>query len=170
MGAISGEFICPHCQQMLRVENAEPEQIVLCSACGGEFALPAIEISDEPSAAAPPEELDALRIRQLALMKRSAYRGKSYAIIAACVCTVAVAQLGVMAVRELLNAGWDVWSVGYIAGIVVCVLGAWHFTGKALQLQQEIARTLVSTSATPTPDFSSLGDGSQRVRNLEEMK
>src|SRR2546421_12871854 len=56
----------------------------------------------------PPEAerpLDGLRVRQLAAMRRAAYRARSYCVIALGVCGVAAAQLVLMTVRHVRHAG-----------------------------------------------------------------
>ena len=59
---------------------------------------------------APPEpsddraaELDGMRIRQLASLRRAAYRSRSHAVIAMLLCAVAVIQAGILLVEHLLQ-------------------------------------------------------------------
>jgi hypothetical protein len=114
-------------------------------------------------------QLDSLRIRQVALLRRATYRSRSHAIIAAAVCAVAAVQVGWMAV-EAVRAGQQVWaSLGYLCGAVGAVWGSCWFIRKAMRLQHETAR-LETPPPSGSPDFSTLRDGSDVVQRLENIE
>jgi hypothetical protein len=125
---------------------------------------PQQEASDDRSA-----ELDGLKIRQLATLRRAAYRSRSHAVIAMVVCVVAVGQAGVLLVQHLRQIGVGPRVPVYIAFIVAGAYGAIYFMRRALALHREATQTRVENPTSP-PDFSTLSDGSQRWKNLEELR
>jgi hypothetical protein len=144
-----------------------------CPHCGHQF-LPGLEVeepepvSEEPAASAAREdELSELRIRNISNLRRGAYRGRSLLIIAAAVCIVAAAkfiQITVVAVQSHL----------YLAAVgdALCALAATIATvmvvPKIAVLTREIRSSRLRRPTEP-PDFSQLGDGSQRWKNLDQL-
>ncbi len=113
-------------------------------------------------------ELDGLRIRQLATLRGAAYRSRSHAVIAMLVCAVAMVQAGIFLAQQLMHVGFG-WRVLVYAGIVVAGgFGTRFFMRRAIALHREATQTQLPAPTTP-PDFSTLGDGSQRWKNLEEL-
>lgn len=173
MASVAGQFLCPHCNQNVQVDDPQPQQMIVCPHCAQEFILPAFEPplqADATAVQSSGDELNAKRIQQFSLMRRATYRSRSYAIIAAAGCSAAVAQLGVMAVREVLWNGWSLWPIGYIASALAAALGAWHFIGQAIKLNQSIFEASASKSLDTAPDFAKLSDGSQHASDLERIR
>jgi hypothetical protein len=161
-----GESIvtCPHCGQPADVSACLADQPALCPHCAGEFSLPLQTPPDDRA-----DELDGHKIRQLATLRRAAYRSRSYAIIAAGACAVAAAQLLLLLVRHLRAAGWSLLATLYLILLPLSLWATWHFLGVALARHREARQTPASTPSVP-PDFSTLRDGSQQLRNLEELR
>src|SRR5688572_24186871 len=149
-------FACPTCGQAVDVPPAADVQYVTCPSCGEEFTVPA---ADVPGAITRDDELDGLRIRQLATARRAAYRARSYAIIAAVVCLVAAGQfvwiVSTAPVRHALFAA-------------VSFAGFAYFARLARQLHREATRSMVP-GVTGDPDFTGLGDGGDVSRKLEDV-
>jgi hypothetical protein len=123
--------------------------------------------SDEPSA----DELDGLRIRQLATLRRGAYRSRSHAVIAMIVCAVATAELGTTAWMRVRAIGWTSVPLLCIAMIPVALWGAIHFYRRASVLHREATRSLQAGPTEHTsPDFTTLGDGSERWDRLNDVR
>ena len=129
-------------------------------------------INDEPP---PPTEtdrsaeLDGRRIRQLATMRRAAYRARSHAIIALLVCAVAVVHTSILLIQQLRYFGWGWRPPIYIAVIAAAIYGVIFFRRRAITLHSEAKQSYL-TNPTAPPDFSTLGDGSQRWKSLEDLK
>jgi uncharacterized membrane protein YcjF (UPF0283 family) len=128
-----------------------------------------LEIDVEPT---PPHddrehELDGLRIRQLSALRRSAYRARSFAIIVAVACLVVGIQLTVNA----FAAAAATYRALFAALAVLALLGAIHFARRVAALQREL-RTPPPMPPEPPggPDFSTLSDGSQQWKNLEDIR
>ncbi|MGA3066808.1 MAG: hypothetical protein ABSF29_08180 [Tepidisphaeraceae bacterium] len=114
------------------------------------------------------DELDGVRIRKLAALRRAAYRSRSYCIIAGVACGVGVVQLLDDALHD-----WDydpdhLRPVAYFAAAMVLVALGIVFLRWAIRLNREAKRSSLAPPGKP-PDFSTLSDGSQRARNLENM-
>lgn len=129
------------------------------------------DTGDEPTAQASHDdrehELDGLRIRQLSALRRSAYRTRSFAIIVAVACLVVGIQLAIKAFRA--ESAW--FRVLSAALAVFALFGAVHFTRRIAALQREL-RTPPPMPPEPPggPDFSTLSDGSQQWKNLEDIR
>src|SRR5688572_27805126 len=149
-------FACPTCGQAVDVPPAADVQYVACPSCGEEFTVPA---ADVPGAITRDDELDGLRIRQLATARRAAYRARSYAIIAAAVCLVAAGQfVWIVKSAPLRYAMLAAFS---LAGFV-------YFARLGRHLHQEATRSTVP-EPTGQPDFTGLGDGGDVSKKLEEL-
>lgn len=115
------------------------------------------------------DELDSLRIRQVSALRRATWRSRSHAIIAAAVCGGLALQFLWLIVRQIRGPGVSVWAVGYALLAIVCVLGVVWFAQRAAALHRQARQSLLCGSSR-SPDFSTLGDGSQQARNLEEIR
>src|SRR4051812_27967569 len=98
-------FFCTDCGGQL-VAVPEDRDLLYCPACEKYFEIPPEHrdaSDDEPADPVDPraDELDGIRIKQLATLKRSAYRSRSHAVVACVVCVVAMVQAIVMTVRAV---------------------------------------------------------------------
>lgn len=114
-------------------------------------------------------DLSELRIRQITAMRRSIHRSRSHALIAAGVCAVAAIECVVLAISHLRNFGIGIWSVVYIGGAMITGYGAAAFLKTAAKLRRQTNEPILP-AADAHPDFSSLGDGSEMIRKLEEIE
>ena len=137
-----------------------------------EQAEQALEAGVEPPPPPPPHddrehELDGLRIRQLSALRRGAYRARSFAIIVAVACLVVGIQLTV----KTFTGVAPIFRVLSAALAAFAFFGAVHFARRVAALQREI-RTPPPMPPEPPggPDFSTLSDGSQQWKNLEDVR
>jgi hypothetical protein len=134
------------------------------------------ELSDGDAPALPTEEpttdteaeLSGLRIRQIAALRRGAYRARSYCIVAFVALLVAGIKLIILTARHVHHDGWGWRPIAYSVVAVVALATAVHFAGKIAEITRELSQPIQTDPATP-PDFSTLSDGSQHARNLEEI-
>jgi hypothetical protein len=159
--------ICPHCDQAVDVSAIESGAAVQCPHCQGEFVRP-VDVADETDRADREAELSNLRIRQISALRRGAYRSRSYCIVGVVALTVAAVKLIIMTVHQVQFAGWQTRPVGYLLGAAAALMGAGFFAARAMELTREVAKPLLVDPPGP-PDFSTLSDGSQQVKHLEEM-
>jgi hypothetical protein len=158
---------CPACNADVAIE---PNAISLhCDHCGNDFFLEHEATDGLEAPQHPPEhELDALRIRQRMTMVRSAYRSRSYAIIAAVTCVVLAVQSVLSAIHRVRIHSLPLAAL-YVLFAIVGAYGTVFFFRKAIALHRDARRTSLEQPVA-APDFTTLGDGSQRVRNLEEIR
>src|SRR5687767_1365219 len=98
-----------------------------------------VDASDiDPDAEQSADELDGVRIRQLAALKRGAYRARSYALIVAAAGAVAGVQLIVMTLEHVLTRGWGAYPTGYVLAAAVAAMLVFHFGRRAMELHREI--------------------------------
>ncbi|HEY1629423.1 MAG TPA: hypothetical protein VGF52_06170 [Tepidisphaeraceae bacterium] len=111
-------------------------------------------------------ELNELRIRQMATLRRAAYRGRSYAIIGATACIVMAMQLIWTLIR---SHRFNVWTIAFALVTVLSVWGTIYCIRRAIAMNREAKQSTMSEPTTP-PDFLTLSDGSQLAKNLEEIE
>lgn len=170
-------YTCPHCQTPLDVMPGPAPQDVVCPHCSGLTVIPAAVDAEEaatdvaPSDAATDrdDELSALRIRQLATEKRAAYRSRSYCVIAAIGCVVAVVQLAWYGISTFRTSGFRFAGLAYFLVAIIAFYGAAYFFRKAIVFDREAKRSVLP-EATQEPDFSTLSDGSEQWKKLEDVR
>jgi hypothetical protein len=126
-------------------------------------------IDDQPDEIERPAELNGGRIRQLAALRRGAIRARSWCLIAAGVCGVGAIQLVIFALRGIRGGGWKIRAICYLLVAVAGFVLMGFFLRRAARLKREIGKSAIG-EAEGVPDFSSLSDGSQRWKNLEELR
>lgn len=169
-------FTCPHCETVLDVVPGPEPQDVVCPHCSGLTVIPAatVDAAAQPSQTEAPgddreDELSGLRIRQLAAAKRAAYRSRSYCVVAAIVCVVAVVQLVWNGVATIRAIGFGMRAIAYLLVAATGMWGAVYFFRKAMEFDREAKQSTLPT-ATGEPDFAPLGDGRERWKNLEDVR
>jgi hypothetical protein len=158
---------CPACAADVVVD---PASIAMhCEQCGHDFFLDH-QAEEEATATDEPvdHELDGLRIRQRMTMVRSAYRSRSYAVIAAVVCVVLVVQ-SVLSMVHRMRTGSLAMAGMYLLFALIGAWGTIYFFRKAASLHREAKRSSLDAPEL-APDFSTLSDGSERIRNLEDIR
>jgi hypothetical protein len=117
------------------------------------------------------DHLNSNRIRQMASLRRGAIRSRSYCVIALGGCVVGAAELVFDAFRRWpapVNLRGVLVAILYLfCSIALLVLGA-YFLRLAIRFHREAKQSALPPPEKP-PDFSQLQDGSQIVRNLEDM-
>ncbi len=117
------------------------------------------------------DELDGVRIRQLAALRRSTYRARSFAIIFAIGGFVVAIKLVLMTIASFHTSGVGPWSLGFLMFAIVAMMVGGHFARRAMELHREANEPAPMPPAPPDgPDFSTLSDGSQQWKNLEDIK
>jgi hypothetical protein len=151
--------------------TVRPHGIAHCNDCGGELLVQTEESESSENAGTldyrTEEELSELHIRNISNLRRGAYRERSYWIIGAALCLVAAVKL--------LQIAWAAWRrdlklglAGDVAGAVAAAMIFFIAIRRITELTHEIRRSRLAEPTQP-PDFSHLGDGSQRIRDLEAM-
>jgi hypothetical protein len=143
---------------------------IICPYCGGDFA-----VADTEPVEAPPEdrrdsELDALRIRQVSTARRAAIRVRTYLLVGVITCAAGVAQLVVQTVKHVRHEKrFDVWAIVYVVGAIAILAAAIYFLSRWRAMGRELAQPVLEEPTTP-PDFSTLSDGAEPWKNLEDVR
>jgi Flp pilus assembly protein TadB len=115
------------------------------------------------------DELSGLRIRQLATEKRAAYRSRSYCVVAAIGCVVAMVQLAWYGVSTFRASGFRFAGLAYLLVAIVALYGASYFFRKAMAFDREAKRSVLPET-TEEPDFTALSNGSEQWKKLEDVR
>jgi hypothetical protein len=100
------------------------------------------------------DELNGLRIQQLATLRCAAYRSRSHAIVAMLVCAAAVVQAGIFLIQHLIRIGWAWRILIYASFVIAGAWGVWFFSRRAMALHREATQTRLHTP-TARPIFRS---------------
>lgn len=175
-------YACPTCGSAVALAIDEHARLVACPHCAAEFLLPAsdgsTELPEDREACEAAErdaelrheaELSAARIRALAVARRAAYRQQSYFVVAAVVNAVAVVQLAINTARRVRLEGWGWKPTSYVLFAALAIWGLTYFARRATGMRRETQRRGDQVPAAE-PDFSTLSDGSQHWKNLDQMR
>ncbi|MGA2497972.1 MAG: hypothetical protein ABSH20_09535 [Tepidisphaeraceae bacterium] len=179
---------CPQCGGQVQTTPSDRPQVLDCPHCSQPFVLPAAGgqlavaqipgqetfVTDDMPTPHNEDDLDGARIRRVAMLKRSAYRSRSYCVIIAIGCLAGAGQCiwnVVAAVRSFGRYDGTATAYGVIgmwmAATAGCVYLGNRFYRRAGKYTREAEATSLDHPATP-PDFTALSDGSQRWKNLEQ--
>jgi H+/Cl- antiporter ClcA len=117
------------------------------------------------------DHLNPNRIRQMATLRRAAIRTRSWCVIALIGCIVGAAEFIFDAIHRWptpANFHGILVAVHYLLSAIALLLLAIHFFRLTLRFHREAQQSALAPPTSP-PDFSQLQDGSQIVKNLEEM-
>src|SRR5687768_17053026 len=122
-----------------------------------EIEAPAADATNpvEPHEPERDAHLDALRIRQATALRRSLYRSRAYAVIAAIACAAAAAQCAWLAVRHVCALGWGIRPMVFVVLLSGATACAAFLARRAASLNREAAATVEPEPIVP-PDFSTL--------------
>lgn len=173
-------FICLGCNQPIEIPPESIGKLVVCPYCNHPFfashELADQEIVDDtedapvqiPAGEQP--ELDSTRIHQIAAERRAAYRVRSYYIIGLIASVVIALQLILTVIDNLRQGVLNPKTAGYACFFIVMLMTGWFCYRKIREYrQQSIPGFPVQHETIPEPDFSKLGDGSERWKKLDEM-
>jgi hypothetical protein len=170
---------CPACGAL--VERSSPQTNLLqCPDCGEQFFVAddetaADSISREEADARAAAELEAkreaelseMRIHQIAQLRRTAMRSRSWFTVGVLTCWIGGLLLIVAAVTDWHRG----LRFGPISDIVLALVAARllpYFRRRIRALSAEISESRLEEPLAP-PDLSTLSDGSQQLQRLEEM-
>jgi hypothetical protein len=158
---------CPSCRCQFFVPSSE-------DAVGGPSPDDANEASGEQGDAET--ELSELHIRQLIILRRSAFRTRTYLFVGTCGCLFITIQLLILAGQNIYrNHHVGRFDISFFFFAIAAFMGAVPLGKKTLALHRQIqaddrARAAAEAEADKNPpDLSTLSDGSQHARNLERM-
>lgn len=160
-------FRCPACDAVIGVPVDLVGRAVACPACGDECSTApgGDEITDDRPAAGP--DLSGVRIRQLSALRLATLRVRSWWMIGMLLAGVTAVDLLARAVG-LARAGAG-WATLLAAGATAAAAAALACGRAARRLGREVARSSLPQPSGP-PDFSTLSNGEDRWRHLEDIR
>ncbi|QOV88471.1 hypothetical protein [Humisphaera borealis] len=173
----SGNFVCPSCGKSFSpaLETAGSDGLIACPACGYQSSY-ASDVSDADRELALRMEveqrtreahLNDIRVKQILTERRSLFRMRSYFVALAVTAAVAAGQLGIWSYGRLMRGGVDLFVIGYLAAILGLAVAAAVCMRQIRRYNAELA-TPMQTEDLPSPDFSTLSDGSQRLNSVAD--
>ncbi len=170
-------FTCPHCQQEVAVDAVEPHPFITCPYCGGEFAVPRAEPEEQDEAEARRRdeeareaELDGMKIKQISAGRRAAIRARTYLWVGIGGCIAIIGELIHKTYQRITyEHRWDLKAFAFVVGAIAALYGTGYFYRHAAAIGEELKQPLLKDPETP-PDFSTLSDGTQRWKDLEDLK
>jgi ribosomal protein L37AE/L43A len=170
---------CPACGQAVSMDPLS-EGPLQCDQCGEQFSVAqepdagASEILEDEDKQAEEDlrqkhesELSEMRIRQISGLRRNAIRTRSWLIVGAIACVVGAAQLVFLAIRGYRH-GLRTGPVGDVLFAIAALMIGSYFVRRAREFIREIEKSRLEEPISP-PDFSTLNDGSQRWKALDEL-
>jgi hypothetical protein len=169
-------FECPGCGERVEANVEEVARMVECPACGEGLIIPGADGStnlpepagEEEEHGEEAEELNSLRIRHMVVTRRTAIRTRTYFVTGAVACVTGAIELVVMTVTEVRRVGWHLRQAGFVLAAVVGGWAAVYFMRRAAYWGEQGRAAKIPEPETP-PDFSTLSDGSQHAKNLENL-
>ena len=173
-------FQCPGCDEDVDVSAELVGQLVRCPYCSTAFFAAdghthgdVVDDTDEPPADDDrplPDVLNGLRIRQLSTLRRATLRARSWWVIAALLAASTALDLLYKTVRNVAHyAAWTGRATAFTVVGTVAVAAVVVAVRRAGALAREAARTALPDHDRP-PDFSTLDNGADRWRNLNDVR
>ena len=180
VAAVPQVLRCPYCNTPYAGAMVEG-RLPVCTQCGREF-LPVVDdqaaviIGGDPPAEQQGEmdeaednsenELNALRIEQIATDRKAAVRQRSFMIGGTVLCVVIAVQVILSGLNGRLL---PMQRIAYFLFAGLLFMVAVSLMVKAREIKKELARPLLQDPKEP-PDFSTLRDGTQFKDNFENIR
>jgi hypothetical protein len=171
-------FQCPGCDEEVDVAAELAGQLVKCPYCNSEFfashdQLHAHVVDDtfeEKTELDRESAFDKLRIENYTALRMGAIRSRSWWIIA---CFLSfMTMLDMLGKSIIFVCLYHTWGI-YPSLRILCAIGVFplakHAWRRAEDFKREIEKSAIPEPTTP-PDFSTLGNGNDQWKNLENVR
>jgi hypothetical protein len=169
-------YACPQCAQPVTIDREHGGPFVSCPHCGESFAIATAEDASEPHdlddelSRAHDAELDGMRIRQLSVARRAAIRARTYLIIGVIVSLTGAEELSRHIVLSTLRKDASrLQRYLFAVTAVLAIYAARYLWIRFVEIGRELKRPLLEEPTEPA-DFSTLSDGSQRWKDLDDIR
>ena len=171
-------FACPGCGEEVDVALASSGRLVRCPYCSSDFFAAAdkshLEIVDDTDSelleADRASAFDKLRIANYTALRMSAIRARSWWLIGLFLALlVMLDMLGNTLIYIWVFHRWGIWPTVRIGLYIVALVFARHAYRRAADFKREIDRSALPEPTTP-PDFSTLQDGTEQWKHLENIR
>ena len=170
-------FRCPGCEEEVDVPVEAVDRLVRCPYCNTDFFASeemsretVVDDTDEAAGRTRDDEINAVRVRHFSALRMAAIRTRSWWIVGATIAVLAAVEFFAKAALIAMdNHRWGGWSTLCAAVVVAAVWFARFAWRQVRQIQTEIDRPTLTDPDTP-PDFSTLGDGRDAWKRLENIR
>jgi hypothetical protein len=169
---------CPGCDEAVDIPTESAGLLVRCPYCNTDFFaseehshLAVVDDTAPPVEGALPDEVfNRNRIAMLAALRRGAIRTRGLWILSLGIGIVGTLD-GVRraAIYVLVLHHWGIWPTIDVVVSLLALRGAFYCRFRARQLKLEIDHSAIPEPTTP-PDFTTLSDGSNRWKDLENIR
>jgi hypothetical protein len=169
---------CPGCNEEVDIPAESAGQLVRCPYCNTDFFASeehshlAVVDDTGPSVedAFTEETFNKNRIAMLVALRVGAMRTRSWWIFSLGISIVAILDgLRRAALYVLVLHHWGIWPTIDVVVSLLAVRCAFFCRHRARELKTEIDFSAIPEPTTP-PDFTTLGDGSNRWKDLENIR
>ncbi len=173
----TSRFRCPGCEEDLDIPNGALGNLVRCPYCNTDFFaadehIHSAVVDDTPQPADVDREfeINRVRIRQYAALRRGAIRARSWWVVTQWTCLFTVVDI--LGQIFIYLTTWHRWGWAPTIGAAVLpaagVLG-FHARRHAKTLELEIKTSALADPQQP-PDFSTLSDGSDFLTRFDRIR
>lgn len=169
---------CPGCEEELDIPTDSAGQLVRCPYCNTDFFASAeqshLEIVDDTPLPIhdqlPEDAFDKNRIALLVALRLGAIRTRSWWIIGFGISLMAIVDaLRRAALYVNVLHLWGIWPTIDVIIAALAIRWGVFCRRRAHELKIELDRSKIPEPTTP-PDFSTLNDGSDRWKDLENVR
>jgi DNA-directed RNA polymerase subunit RPC12/RpoP len=173
----SQTFRCPGCDEEVDVSPLALGRLVRCPYCNTDFFA-----SEEQSHAEVvddtdherierdrAEAFDKLRIENYTALRMSAIRARSWWLIGFYLSLLVVLDMLTKIALHLVARSWGWWPTIDLVALVLAGKCGLHSLKRAGDFKREIAGSAIPEPTTP-PDFSTLNNGQDRWKHLENVR
>ena len=171
-------FCCPGCEEEVDVSPQALGRLVRCPYCNTDFFASQEQsqlavVDDTANAFAEldrQEAFDKLRIQKYTALRMSAIRARSWWIIGLCLSIVVfLDMLAKVAIYVAMVHRWGWWPTMDLLLAIGAAMCARHAKKRTADFKHEIDHSAIPEPTTP-PDFSTLNDGRDRWKHLENVR
>ena len=176
--AAADRLTCPGCQEQVDIPPESAHQLVRCPYCNTDFFASheqahLLVVDDTPPNSAEIDResaFDKLRIENYTALRMGAIRARSWWTIAQWMSILIVLDmLGKTIIEVSTLRQWGIFPTLRTAVVITGCFFARHAHRRAAEFKREIDRSALAEPTVP-PDFSTLSNGSDRWKNLEDVR
>jgi len=170
-------FRCPGCDEEVDVAAEAAGRLVRCPYCNTDFFASdeqanqqVVDDTDNERIARDREEaFDKLRIQKYTALRMSAIRARSWWLIGFCLSLLVVLDMLAKIILHLMARSWGWWPTIDLLVLLIAGRCVFHSLKRAGDFKREINTSAIPEPAAP-PDFSTLSDGRDRWKHLENVR
>jgi hypothetical protein len=166
-------YTCPHCSEVINQPVLDEELFLRCPHCGEAFSIGVgSEEAEkrEQDQKAREDELSLMKIHLVSGSRRAAVRARTYLYIGCVLAATGTIKLLLMTFQRIrIEHRVRLSTAAFVLAAAVCLKFARNFWQRAGKMTRELAKPLIEEPGSP-PDFSTLRDGSQVAKDLEEVR